>query len=360
MGGPEASGRQVRLYALADLRAIAASAADIEKAILAALHLTPGRGNRISVSAMSGWISYTAAGELWERSSAPVLPAEREEAVKKAEDVLVRLNEHLSDRNPRWPARLKGISLMPPLGLVRRASLAAVARPDGSAFDHWLYRGEPHLYLDEAGEVRSSVLGAQIEVRIGNGGMPVAVRSRWRPLSGERKLVDLSSYVPPPAIGGEDEHGRERDVAPSVRYVLDGDGVPQYYLAPYYCSPEHSGVEIVSASSYSLTVHMARTDQDARRMTVSAFARGGSGDYAYDWACYPLPHAGKGIRLLGAGSRQLHKTRAGTVKGSSIRIDRGLYVIMVNVRDRATGAFRHAQRQVFPVIDFERRRKKVP
>lgn len=357
MDGPEASGRKVRLYALADLRAITASTNDIEKAVLAALQLTPGRGRRICVSAMSGWISYRAAGELWERPTAPTLPAERKEALRKAEEVLVRLNEHLSDRNPKWPARLKGISLMPPLGLIRRAALAAVARPDGSAFDHWLYRGEPHLYLDEAGEVRSSVLGAQIEVRIGNGGMPVTIRSRWRPLSGERKLVDVSSYLPPPALDVEEEHGHEHDGGPSLRYVLDGDGVPQYYLAPYYCAPEHSGVEIVSASAYSLTLHIARTNQDARRMTISAFARGGSGDYSYDWACYSLSLVGNGIRLLGPGSRQVLKTRAGAVTASSITIDRGLYVIMVNVRDRVTGAFRHAQRQVFPVVDFERRKE---
>ena len=68
-------------------------------------------------------------------------------------------------------------------------------RPDGSAWDHWLYSAEPQLALDGGSKTRAGVFGAQIEVRIGQEGQPIGVCSRWTPLSGERKFTDLRHFV---------------------------------------------------------------------------------------------------------------------------------------------------------------------
>lgn len=334
---------QVRLYALGDPSLFADEHDAIERAVLGALKVAPSDRHRVDISPSSGWMSYSAHGELWDRPTAPALPT-KEVALKTAEDLLIALEQACSDASSKWPDALRGMSLFPPVSLLRRAGIHAVARVNGSAWDHWLYRAQPRLLLDEGAKTRIGVFGSQVEIRIGHGGRPITIRSRWRPLSGERELTQLSPFHPPGPEGKGDSHA---DAEPFLNFVLEGDGVPQYYLAPYYCRSEHSGVEMVSASPFSLTVEMARTAQGASRMTVSAFARGGSGDYMYNWGVYSPVRVEEGIRELGSGTVRTLDSASGKVVSTSIEIDNGHWIVMLNVKDRATGAFKHEQRQMF-------------
>ena len=178
------------------------------------------------------------------------------------------------------------MALLPRVSMLRRAGLHAVPRPDWSAWDHWLYRAEPQLALDGGSKTRAGVFGAQVEVRIGHRGQPISLRSRWTPLSGEQKFTDLSPFRPP--HGHEEPHGHEdsgaknrSETEPFINFLLEGDGIPQYYLAPYYLSLESHHTDMISASPFSLTVDVGRTKQGKTTMTLTALARGGSGDYAY-------------------------------------------------------------------------------
>ena len=194
--------------------------------------------------------------ELWVRRSPPQLP-DRAAAQKAAETVLARLEKACSDVHPRWPKSLRGTALLPPVATLRPATLAAVARPDGSAWDHWLYRAEPRLRIDGVASP-IGVYGSQVEVRIGHGGMPITIRSRWRPLSGEEKLTDLTPFRAPPGLELPDT---DTPPTPPLNYLFQGEGIPQYYLAPYYCIPSDAGAALVTASPFSLTGHIARTAQ---------------------------------------------------------------------------------------------------
>ena len=81
-------------------------------------------------------------------------------------------------------------------------------------------------------------------------------------------------------------------------------------------------------------------------MTLTALAQGGSGRYRYRWACYALASS-EGIRELGAGRSAQVATVTGDATASSVELENGYYVVLVNVKDLATGAFKHHQQQVF-------------
>ena len=330
---------QIYLYALANPSLFALETDAITRLVFEALQVSPSSRRSVSISPDSGWLEYTAQDELWNRRGPPALPPQAD-AISAAESLLTRLEKKCSDANSNWPKRLRGMRLLPPVVNLRRAEMFAVVRPDGSAFDHWLYRAEPQLVLDGGEKTKAGVFGAQVEVRIGHMGQPISVRSRWQPLSGERTPTTLSAYQAPDDASPDSQ-------GPVTNYLLEGDGVPQYYLAPYYFTFAGHDVDMSSASPFSLTVDIARTNQDQKKTTITALAEGGSGDYIYNWATYPMNRIEEGIREIGHGSETKIDVSGGRPTVSSIDLDNGAYIVLVNVKDRKTGAFKHQQQQVF-------------
>jgi hypothetical protein len=331
---------QVYLYALGNPSVFLRQADIIKKLVYEALDIAPSNRNRISLSQDSAWLEYTALDELWNRRSPPSLP-NKADARKAAEAALTKLEQKCSDANKSWPGSLRGMALLPHVDYLRFAELNAVARPDGSRWDHWLYRAEPQLVLDGGGKTKAGVFGGQVEVRIGHLGRPISIRLRWQPLSGERKLSDPSPCRTPPDMESNACAGAV------TKFLLEGDGVPQYYLAPYYLLSDGEDVRLVGASPYSLTVDVSVSAQGASRMTLSAVAHGGSGNYAYNWATYSVAKVEDGIREIGSGISDKVDGPDGRVDASSIEVDNGAYVVMLNVKDLKTGAFKHERRQVF-------------
>jgi hypothetical protein len=327
---------KVRLYALASPRLFDAQAATISRLVLQTLKVRPSPRRRVYVSPTSGWFDYTAFDELWDRQAPPALPR-APDAMKAAEEALTNLEKACSDANKAWPPSLRGLALLPPVALLRRIGLHAVPRPDGSAWDHWTYRAQPRLALDGGSKTRASVFGTQVEVHIGHMGQVIGVRARWSPLSGEQQFADLSP------LDGDAGQG-----APEIRYCLDGDGIPQYYLAPYYFVSNGDDLDVVSASPYSLTVGVDLTRQDKSGMTLTALARGGSGRYAYNWGMYTMAGVEQGIRTIGPGTTLTISNADGRVTASEVTVPYGAYVVALNVKDLATGAFKHHQQQVYP------------
>jgi len=107
-------------------------------------------------------------------------------------------------------------------------------------------------------------------------------------------------------------------------------------------------LDVVSASSYSLTVGVDLTRQDRSGMTLTALARGGSGNYAYNWGIYMMADVEQGIRTIGPGSTLIIKNADARATASAIKVPHGAYVVLLNVKDRVTGAFKHHQQQVYP------------
>jgi hypothetical protein len=332
---------KVRVYALADPARIFEVRDAVKAAVLEALQVPPANKYVVTISQSSGWLDYAVDGELWVRKAPPALRTQSD-AVKAAESTLAHLEAKCSGANPRWP--LTSIPLLPPVSLLNRIGAAAVPRPDGSAWDHWLYRAEPRLQLDGGARTMAGVYGAQIEVRIGHLGQVIGVRSRWRPITGERKFTDLLPYRPPAPNRVDPNEERQ---PPILNYLLEGNGTPQYYLAPYYFSSNGDDIQMSGATSWSLTVSFGRTAQDESHMTITALAQGGSGNYRYNWAVYSLPDVDDGFQELGAGQEDMVKSLEGQAITSSIQLPNGHYTVMVNVKDRKTGAFKHFQQQVF-------------
>ncbi len=330
---------QVYVYALAQPATFAQESNAITRLVLQALKVAPSVNNRLTLSADSGWFDFTAIDELWERGARPSLP-EKAAAQRAAEAALTAVERACSDTNPVWPKTLAGLALLPPVGNLRRARLKLAARRDGSGPDHWLYRAEPQLVLDGGGKTRVGVFGAGIEVRIGHMGRVIGLRSRFSPLSGEKILTELSQFSAPDDSGGHSP--------PFINYILEGDGIPQFYLAPYYFQSDGHDIDVSSASPYSLTVDLARIDQTRTGLSLAAVARGGSGNYLYNWASYSLLAMAAGIRELGSGEPIRVEDDAGAATGSLISLDNTPSVALLNVKDTKTGAFKHVQQPIFP------------
>lgn len=339
---------RLRVYGLSDPTAPARETQAIARAVLAALGVVDPSKHEIVVGPSSGWLSYRAIGELWDRKLPPALPSAAE-AKRRAEAALGKLATACSPANRQWPQSLEGIALFP-----RRAtpaSLSLTPRPTGQLPDHWLYRAQPELFVDEERMTSVPVMGTLIEIRIGNAGQVISVTSQWRSPNGEELLTDAAP-VAGEADGhdhdhdhGADDHAAGNGGAPAYTYVLEGAGLPQHYLAPYIQIADHHGQGVRSGCAFALTVAYDRQQRD-RGMTITAVVDGGSGDYAFAWAYYRLEGLEGGIRTLD-GLDRLVDGAGGRQRVSSVSLDNGAYVLMINVKDRQTGAFRHFQQQVF-------------
>lgn len=336
-----------RIYAFADLAAVTASAGAITRAILQTLGVNGDR-HRVTVAEGSGWIDAVALDDLWERKT-PAALLSRDAAQAKAEAFLTALNKAMSSAAPNWPKSLNGIAVLPPAGLLTRAELVAVPMADGSGWNHWLYRAQPTLLLGNASNTRTPVYGTCVDVRVGHLGQIIGFSSSWRPIGLDRKTVALSDYAAPAEL----EADEAVDGPPPIVYLLYGAGMPQLYLAPFYLAGSAHDPIAVSASSYSLTLDIGRATQGAETMKLTTLARGGSGRYAYRWATMSLDDPEVGLVDRGAGATTTIDGIEGRVTASTITVENGMFVVMVNVRDEATGAFAHFQQQVFasPLIN---------
>jgi hypothetical protein len=141
-------------------------------------------------------------------------------------------------------------------------------------------------------------------------------------------------------------------------YLLDGDAAPQYYLAPYYLVNDGDNFTLRSASPYSLVVAYGVAAQPDGSNTVTAYVDGGSGDYDFNWATMSFDSVWEAAGLVergsgAAGERQLADRRTGGT--SALTLEPGVFTVLVNVRDRRTGAFQHLQQTVygFPLLATE-------
>ena len=328
---------QVRVYALADPAPFRRNQPTIAKIVQSALGAKTLSDASVDISEASAWLAYEAPGEVWTRSH-PMLPSRRD-AQRVAREALSKLERECSPASDSWRKSVGTASLLPPVRELKEAVLAAVPRPDGSSWDHWLYRCQPQLVLDGAGKTRALVCSAQVEVRVGHLGQVISLRSRWHPISGQTKYAPIVPFVAPPSEQGDTSSS---EAAPTVQYVLDGDGSPQYYLAPYHARQEDHVLAMYSATSWSLTVDIGRVRQGSSSMTLVALAEGGSGDYLYNWGAWSKAGLGPFV-TLGSGT-PISSSQSGVA--SQMEFPNDAYIVAINVLDRATGAFKHHRQTI--------------
>jgi hypothetical protein len=295
----------------------------------------PGR-HGVDVSESSGWIGYFDRAQLWQKRTA-LLPPRAADARRIAEEFLRRLGTAA-----RAVPALQGVAFLPPR--LEPTEVVLVPHPQETGWDHWLYRAQPLLRLDDRKD--AAILGAQIEVRIGDYGQVISYRARYSPITAERVTTELVPFDP--EMVDEEHHGEHREEPERpVVYMQDGDAIPQYYVAPYYLVNDGHSLRLSSASEWSLVVEFGVT-QEEEATRVTAVVAGGSGDYAFDWGMYPIDTFEEGYRGLGSGSRDERTDHAGrSITTSSVSIPIGASVVLVNVRDQQTGAFKHHQQSVF-------------
>lgn len=382
---------RVRIYMFADPSPLKQAEAMVRRMLLQVLRVPDQQRYQTMVSE-AGYLFYADTQQLWSKGSAPNLDSDPSKAQKAAEDFLRSLKQAFTKTGtPRLPDALANMLIVPDVVPVQ---LSCVPRPDGKGYDHWLYRAQPQLDCSPRDPVKVAVIGTNIEVRIGANGQVVSFTSRWRPLSGESFADDGVAFTPtaaaaaatgfspaspttarsptsttsataptsPTGAGTASSNGQSSTVDEHMLiYLCEGDNTPQAYLSPFYLVNEHDNFTLASASKYSLLVAFEVKAGEQSESIITAHVDGGSGNYDFNWATLKLEDAWneQGIQVRGSGSSGEEKTDDGSTSATStITLDPGVYNVMVNVRDRATGAFRHYQHYVygFPVLQQDNAR----
>ena len=364
-----ASPNRVWVHARASIADLKEEEPLVQAAIREALGVTDEGRHQVRISGSTGWIEYVDRHEVFERREIPRILMEAGDAARRAEAFIASMKATLGRAAAnRRAQKVSSMLLFPSLA---RPQIHLVARNDGSGWDHWLYRSQPQipLWVAEAshGSPLVDVVWSQFEIRVGHGGRVIAWHSRWAPLSGERiettltkpvKIGQSTGHAATPHEHEGHEHGADGPAnasAPTeIVYVADGDGIAQYYLSPYYRLVHGNHARFMSACAYSLTIDFGLRAHATGATAVSAVVNGGSGDYDFHWAMTPIDSVWEGgIQDLGGGKREsvtLRKDDAMIV--GSVTIPAGAWVVLVNVRDRRTGAFKQHQQAVygFPIL----------
>jgi hypothetical protein len=326
---------QLKVHALAHPALLAEHSDYLERRLRAELRLTDRSRFPIVFSATSGWLSVRDERVIEAGGGPAAVPAAV--ARTSAEGAGRGVVRALSGAREPLPEPLQGVRLVPSLLPTEFLRLAPPPGVGGSA--RWLYRASAELGAFRDRGDRVPVLGGVLEVVLGAGAALAWLQLRWRATTAEIRYADP---CPEPAVEG----GRD---PPRLVYRLPGDGVPEYYLAPYYLVDAAEG-EVASACAWALTARIALVET-ARGPLAVALIEGGSGSYEARWATGPIGDADGGPTPLERASDFPDPGRRGLAH-PACRVPREACEIYVNVQDRVTGAFIHHRQFLFPPPDF--------
>jgi hypothetical protein len=316
-------------YKLAAPGAAAKAADPIARVIRRALGVADPTRHVIEVTPWSGWVRYYDRKKLWQERPA-VLPA-AEQARAKAETWL-RTYAGLLANNGALPDEVRSLQLAP--SQAKPQDLMVLSNTNGTGYDHWLYRAQPVLSVG-AGQPAAAIMGGAVEIRIGDGGDVVGFSVRWRALTGEVLRVPRAEPV---ARFLDDPPDDPKDTTPpEIVYVLDGEFSPQAYLSPFYLRGTGHEISFSSASPASLTIDFyGENTSEATELT--AIVAGGSGNYDVHWGLAPLERP---FELQQVG--EVRSKTIGTTTASTIAAPVGAYLVVIDARDRLTGATVYTQ-----------------
>lgn len=338
--------KPVSIYALASPSSVTSLARDVRRTLLQLLRVPDEERHRVHVSPGSGWIEYRDI-DVAQSVDGVRTPADSEPARKVAETFLREFRARCSELQSRAPD-FDTRAFLPSL---RPLDCEAIPARSGRGWTHFLYRAQPTLPLRPGGS-SVDVLGTAVQVRISPQGRVIGFMSSWRPLSGERIQARFLAATSHEEESHEHEHEHEHAPAneeSELVYILDGDGVPQYYLAPYHRPLEEHGA-IAGASPYSLTIEfVVRPLEDEPGARVTAIVAGGSAGYRFAWGRCALGGTDdEGFADLGeTQGERVTDAEERAFGASAITLPPGTWVVFVNVKDILTGAFKHYQQVVF-------------
>lgn len=316
----------IRVYRLADPAPLVERRAAIAEALFPDVR---GDGPRraLRVAPATGALAYLDRSELWKPGARRALPPHGEAATKAASDFLRGAIERL--------ARAPGLERLAPLpDRAEPISARGVVHREGGRIDHWLCVFGVSLYPSAKARTAARVMGAALEVRVGDEGKIIGLVSRWRPLAREAPIE--RRFEPVPA-----------NLAPRelVYRAIGAAGEPAL-LAPYHFGrdeEEDDGGDFYPASDRSLVAEIIQRPSSGG-VSVGCVVAGGSDDIEFRWS-YWEPTA---VFERGRQSLPSVPVRLGDrVAASRARLPRGVYALVVDIRDRRSGASLQIERMIF-------------
>jgi hypothetical protein len=282
----------------------------------------PGdRDRTLMISSTSGCFHFVDSANLWAGRGAG--PRDGDAAEHAARDFVREANRRV---------RSSDISGLAATGIFPDEMRLVASQPVFSApedVDHWLYTYVGYLDTGIAPPsdqpapsmtVRAPVIGAQIDVRIGEASQVVGMWSDWRPV----RSAQLVEYLAKP---GSD--------ARQLVYEGGGHDDPIDVLAPYYLmggEDEDTGT-LSSASAYSLSIAVARED-NSKGVLLTALVTGNTGSVTFSWGAWPLD----------TGPVGQFERRSDS---DSVELPTGAYNVVLDVEDQLTGAFARSQYLIY-------------
>jgi hypothetical protein len=289
-------------------------------------------GTKFTVSRGGGWISFADRSKLWSEAKKQSLPHKQTDARVAALRFFAARREAMTASRPFIESQLP--SLIPPDDWLTDAAIDPIPHPRKPQFDHWLCRfGVSVRCSDDVDEPRAEVLGAGIDLRIGDDGEVIAADWRWRP------AIDPRTRPRSPKPEG----------ARRIIYRFNDQATRQTFLAPYYEVVEGEDVRLVPASDRSLSCNVLSSEGPGP-VTLLAIASGGSGNYAYTWGRIAIAAFPPVIELLSA-ARNVRVDLSGGRSMVVSQVDFGAEAgdVLLHVADNTTGAVIQLRRAIYPL-----------
>lgn len=298
-------------------------------------------GYQFSIAPVSGWMNYANNNELYStKRKKTLLPDSSKDAEDQVRKFIQAINQELR-KNESY--KKSGLPLLFPANLYLMESTLVFQTNKYPDIDHWLIRLGVHL---ESGNSTTKVDGAVIEVRVGNNenkdfSQIIGFSLRWTPYKSSF-IDDAMEYVP-----DDDHNEHEHDGGPHtedvvVVYKLDGESIPQNYLAPFYTVPNGHHVEYVPASKkYSISARIYEVANDTGKELYPE-VKGGSGDFIYEWGFWEQAVANSALTVI---------------SDSRISVPIGVFNVVLNVIDRKTAVFCQTQSTIYSLGSEENRYK---
>jgi hypothetical protein len=319
----------IRTFSLLEVEKLEKHAATIADALF---RLPPAAvGTKFTISRGGGWISFAEPAKLWSEGKKQSLPSTEGDARVAALRFFDGRREAMKTSRAFIESGLP--SLIPPQDWLTKPGVFPIPHPRRRQFDHWICRfGISLRCSDVAREPRAEVLGAGIDLRLGDGGEVIAADWRWRPA--------VNPYPRPRLARPE---GARRIV-----YQFNDEAARQMFLAPYYEVLDGEDVRLVPASDRSLACNIM-SSEGAGSVTLVAVASGGSGNYAYTWGRIAVAAFPPVIELL-SGATDLHlDVDGGPTIVSQVEFGAQAGDVLLHVVDRATGAVIQMRHAIYPL-----------
>lgn len=298
-------------------------------------------GVQFNISPISGWLYYAEHTKLYQNKTPALLPRDRAGIRQAATDWLRMYQErYLRAHQPGSP--LENLPTVIP-GIMRLVQIEPAFRSQSMIVDHWLVRFGIYLRVTgEYGQNSVRVLGAGLDLRIGNSGRVIGLSLRWRPVTSSRSVPWITpERAEQDSLGGHtheenSKSGHDALTPDQLVYELQGESNYQTHLCPFYCQSSGHHQEMIPATPQSTVVRFQQTVLE-NSVDVEARIIGGSGQFDLNWSHWkPTDPAG-----------DYHEQSGGTL----YRLPGGVHNLLLIARDRASGQVIQRQETIYAATE---------